>query len=172
MDKNLLPYKSAKVADLIPYARNARTHSEAQIKKIASSIAEFGFINPVITDGKKGIVAGHGRVMAAERLGMEEVPTLEAAHLTEAQKRAYVLADNRLALDAGWDEQLLQIELLDLHDEGFDLSFTGFDLDEIDKLIKEPVGDSPPEDFDEYDEDIDTEHRCPKCGYEWSGKAG
>lgn len=135
MSKNLLPYKSAKVADLIPYARNARTHSEAQVKKIMSSIAEFGFINPVITDGKNGIIAGHGRVMAAERLGMEEVPTVEAAHLTEAQKRAYILADNRLALDAGWDDEILRVELIELQDAGFDLSDTGFDLKEVEALI-------------------------------------
>ena len=127
-------YKKAKVSELIPYARNSRTHSEAQVSKIASSIKEFGFLNPVITDGQKGIVAGHGRLMAAQKIGMDEVPTIDASHLTEAQRRAYVIADNRLALDAGWDDEMLRIELGDLDAEGFDLSLTGFDLDEIASL--------------------------------------
>ena len=127
-------YKKAKVSELIPYARNSRTHSEAQVSKIASSIKEFGFLSPVITDGQKGIVAGHGRLMAAQKIGMDEVPTIDASHLTEAQRRAYVIADNRLALDAGWDDEMLKIELGDLDAEGFDLSLTGFDLDEIASL--------------------------------------
>ncbi|MAO24084.1 MAG: DNA methylase N-4 [Phycisphaerae bacterium] len=127
-------YKKAKVSELIPYARNSRTHSEAQVSKIASSIKEFGFLNPVITDGQKGIVAGHGRLMAAQKIGMDEVPTIDASHLTEAQRRAYVIADNRLALDAGWDDEMLKIELGDLDADGFDLSLTGFDLDEIASL--------------------------------------
>lgn len=133
-------YKKAKISELIPYARNSRTHSEAQVSKIASSIKEFGFLNPVITDGQKGIVAGHGRLMAAQKIGMDEVPTIDASHLTEAQRRAYVIADNRLALDAGWDDEMLRIELGDLDAEGFDLSLTGFDLDEIASLtVDEPT---------------------------------
>lgn len=133
-------YKKAKVSELIPYARNSRTHSEAQVSKIASSIKEFGFLNPIITDGQKGIVAGHGRLMAAQKIGMDEVPTIDASHLTEAQRRAYVIADNRLALDAGWDDEMLKIELGDLDAEGFDLSLTGFDLDEIAALtVDEPT---------------------------------
>tara|TARA_R100000951_G_scaffold27978_1_gene24007 strand:- start:1298 stop:2485 length:1188 start_codon:yes stop_codon:yes gene_type:complete len=104
------------------------------VSKIASSIKEFGFLNPVITDGQKGIVAGHGRLMAAQKIGMDEVPTIDASHLTEAQRRAYVIADNRLALDAGWDDEMLKIELGDLDADGFDLSLTGFDLDEIASL--------------------------------------
>jgi site-specific DNA-methyltransferase (adenine-specific) len=132
-------YKKAKVSELIPYARNSRTHSEAQVSKIASSIKEFGFLNPVITDGQKGIVAGHGRLMAAQKIGMDEVPTIDASHLTEAQRRAYVIADNRLALDAGWDDEMLRIELGDLDAEGFDLSLTGFDLDEIASLTADEL---------------------------------
>lgn len=127
----MLSYRLIRTADLIPYARNARTHSEAQVAKIASSIREFGFINPVITDGQNGIVAGHGRVMAASKLGLKEIPCLEAAHLTEAQKRAYVLADNRMALDAGWDAEMLKVELGELQGLNFDLALTGFSLDEI-----------------------------------------
>jgi len=124
-------YKTVPTASLIPYVRNARTHSPAQVDKIAASIREFGFLNPIITDGQNGIVAGHGRVMAAQKLGLDTLPTIDAAHLTEAQRRAYVLADNRMALDAGWDNDLLKIELQDLEAEGFDLSLTGFDLGEI-----------------------------------------
>ena len=124
-------YKTVSVADLVPYARNSRTHSDAQVAKLAASIKEFGFLNPIITDGKNGIVAGHGRVMAAQKLGLESLPVIEAAHLTEAQKRAYVIADNRLALDAGWDNDLLKVELQDLEADGFDLTLTGFDLDEM-----------------------------------------
>lgn len=124
-------YKTASVESLIPYARNSRTHSDEQVAKIAASIREFGFLNPVIVDGNSGIVAGHGRILAAQRLGMATVPVIEAAHLTDAQKRAYVIADNRLALDSEWDEDLLRIEIFDLQDSGFDLSLTGFTLDEI-----------------------------------------
>ena len=124
-------YKTVPTASLIPYARNARTHSPAQVDKIAASIREFGFLNPIITDGQNGIVAGHGRVMAAQKLGLDTLPTIDAAHLTEAQRRAYVLADNRMALDAGWDNDLLKIELQDLGAAGFDLTLTGFDLGEI-----------------------------------------
>jgi len=128
-------YKKAKTSDLVPYARNSRTHSETQISKIAASIKEFGFLNPIITDGNNGIVAGHGRVMAAQKLGLDELPTIDAAHLSEAQRRAYVIADNRLALDAGWDDEMLRVELGDLDSQGFDLSLTGFDLDEISDLM-------------------------------------
>jgi len=127
-------YKTVPTASLIPYARNARTHSPAQVDKIAASIREFGFLSPIITDGQSGIVAGHGRVMAAQKLGLDTLPTIDAAHLTEAQRRAYMLADNRTALDAGWDNDLLKIELQDLDAAGFDLTLTGFDLGEIEAL--------------------------------------
>ena len=133
----MLTYKLIPTADLIPYARNSRTHSEAQVTKIASSIKEFGFINPVVTDGKNGIVAGHGRVLAANKLGLKEVPCVEASHLTEAQKRAYVIADNRMALDAGWDIDLLKVELGDLQSLDFDLSLTGFDPGELENFLAE-----------------------------------
>jgi DNA modification methylase len=131
---NFPEYKTVLTASLVPYARNARTHSPAQVDKIAASIREFGFLNPIITDGQNGIIAGHGRVMAAQKLGLDTMPTIDAAHLSEAQRRAYVLADNRTALDAGWDNDLLRIELQDLGDAGFDLALTGFDLSEITAL--------------------------------------
>lgn len=134
-------YKTVSTDSLIPYARNSRTHSEEQVTKIAASIKEFGFLNPVIVDGGSGIIAGHGRVMAAKKLGLAELPVIEARHLTDAQRRAYVIADNRLALDAGWDEEMLRVEFAELADMGFDLELTGFSLDEIGAL-----------DFDEGDE--------------------
>jgi len=133
-------YKTLPVADLIPYARNSRTHSDAQVAKIAASIREFGFLNPIIVDGSNGIVAGHGRVLAAQKLGLTTLPVIEASHLTEAQKRAYVIADNRLALDAGWDLDMLRVELTDLKGMDFDLSLTGFEIGEIGKLMLDPAG--------------------------------
>ncbi len=132
-------YKTASVASLIPYARNSRTHSDAQVTKIAASIREFGFLNPIIVDGANGIIAGHGRVMAAQKLGLETLPVIEAAHLSEAQKRAYIIADNRLALDAGWDNEMLKVELSDLQGEGFNLELTGFNLDEIAAFLADPT---------------------------------
>lgn len=138
-NKRFPAYKTANVADLIPYARNSRTHSDVQVNKIAASIKEFGFLNPVIIDGGNGIIAGHGRIMAAQKLGMETVPVIEASHLTDAQRRAYIIADNRLALDAGWDDEMLRVEFSELADAGFDLELTGFELDEIDALDPEVI---------------------------------
>lgn len=120
---------------LIPYARNSLTHSPEQIAQVAASIREFGFTNPVLIDADGGIIAGHGRVMAARQLGMETVPCLRLAHLSEAQKRAYIIADNKLALNAGWDEELLALELKDLQAMDYDLALTGFDLGDIDELL-------------------------------------
>jgi len=120
---------------LVPYARNARTHSDRQVAEIAASIREFGWTNPVLVDGDNGIIAGHGRVLAARKLGIADVPVIELAGLSEAQKRAYVIADNKLALNAGWDEDLLALEFGDLASLGFDLSLTGFGEDEIGILL-------------------------------------
>lgn len=116
---------------LIPYARNSRTHSDAQVAQVAASIREFGFTNPVLIDAEDGIIAGHGRVMAARKLGLEKVPCIRLAHLTETQRRAYVIADNKLALNAGWDEQMLALELAELREVDFDLQLTGFDGAEL-----------------------------------------
>ena len=129
------------MGDLIPYARNARTHSEAQVALIAGSIREFGFTNPVLVDGENGIIAGHGRVLAARKLGLATVPVIELAHLSEAQKRAYILADNRLAEQAGWDRELLALELGDLADLGVDLAALGFEAGELDALLHRGAGD-------------------------------
>ena len=119
------------VLELIPYVNNSRTHSDEQVIQIASSIKEFGFTNPILTDGENGIIAGHGRVMAAKKLGLDEVPTIELKHLTKTQKKAYILADNRLALNSGWDNDLLALELGELSDDGFNLDLLGFDVDEL-----------------------------------------
>lgn len=120
---------------LIPYARNARTHSDAQVAQIAGSIREFGFTNPVLIDADGGIIAGHGRVTAARKLGMQEVPCIRLGHLNETQKRAYIIADNKLALNAGWDEAMLALELSALQIEDFDLSLTGFSGAELNGVL-------------------------------------
>jgi len=126
------------VDELIPYARNSRTHSDAQVAQIAASIREFGFTNPVLVDEANGIIAGHGRVLAARKLKMADVPAIRLAHLTEAQKRAYVIADNKLALNAGWDVELLRLEINDLRGLEFDVSLTGFSTEELDALMAAP----------------------------------
>lgn len=123
------------IDELIPYANNARTHSKEQIIKLRSSLREFGFVNPVLIDKDKTIIAGHGRVMAAKEEGIKEIPCVLVEHLTEAQKKAYIIADNKLALDAGWDNQLLEVELKALEELDFNLELTGFDLEEIDKIL-------------------------------------
>src|SRR5438128_4729718 len=120
---------------LIPFARNPRTHSDAQVAQIAASIAEFGFNNPILVDTKAGIIAGHGRLLAALKLGLKDVPVIVLDHLTEAQKRAYIIADNQLALTAGWDEELLRVDLAALQQENFDVSLIGFDDDELAQLL-------------------------------------
>lgn len=145
----LYPYKAIAVDKLIPYARNARIHSDLQIAQIAASIREFGFINPVIVDGTAGIIAGHGRVLAARKLGMATVPTLEVSKLTDAQKQAYILADNKLALNAGWDADLLKIELSDLFGKGFDLSLIGFNPDELAGILNSNDGLTDPDEVPE-----------------------
>lgn len=125
-------------ADLIPYARNTRTHSPEQVAQIAGSIREFGFTNPVLIDGENGIIAGHGRVMAASKLGLAEVPCIRLGHLTETQKRAYIIADNKLALNSGWDNEMLALEIADLRELDFDLDLIGFDGDEIEAALNPP----------------------------------
>jgi len=131
--------EQVKLDALIPYARNSRTHSDAQVAQIAASIKEFGFTNPVLIDETGSIIAGHGRVMAARKLAITDVPSIRLIHLTEAQKKAYIIADNKLALNAGWDDEMLAVELTDLKDMGFDLDLTGFSTEEIEALLA-PVG--------------------------------
>lgn len=164
--------RSVPVDELMPYIRNARTHSPEQVAQIAASITEFGFTNPILTDGRNGVVAGHGRLMAAKELGLDAVPVIELAHLTPDQVRAYVLADNKLALNAGWDNGLAALELAELRDAGFDLGLTGFSPTELTAFFAGPTDKSAPDEFGTYDEGIETQHCCPSCGYRWSGKSG
>ena len=142
--------KFVDVSELIPYANNSRTHSDEQVLQIAASIKEFGFLNPIIVDGSNGIIAGHGRVMAAKKLGIKELPCIDASHLTDAQKKAYIIADNKLALNAGWDDEILRVEFDALRELDFDLTLTGFSLEELEALDVEEL--EP-----EYEEDADGE---------------
>lgn len=130
----MIQIKEKLVSELIPYAQNSRTHSAEQVAQIAASIKEFGWTNPILIDGENGIIAGHGRLMAARKLGYTKVPTIELKDLTEAQRKAYIIADNRLALNAGWDNEMLKLEFDHLAELGFDLELTGFSLDEIEAL--------------------------------------
>lgn len=182
------------IESLIPYARNSRTHSERQVEQLAASIDEFGLVGAVVVrDGT--IAKGHGTLQAVRKLigaskpiypapgrkakpapdpyeaGM--VPVIDASGWSEAQFRAYVIADNKLAMNSGWDEDLLKVELEDLDAVKFDLGVIGFDLAELESIMLPEMGDEEgpesPDDFKEVDENIDTEHECPKCGYQWSG---
>jgi len=126
-----------KVEDLIPYVNNSRKHSDEQVAQIAASIKEFGWTNPILVDGEKGIIAGHGRLMAARKLKMSEVPVIELTHLSEAQKKALVIADNKLALNSDWDEELLKIEFQDLLEGGFNINLTGFDETTVEDYLNE-----------------------------------
>lgn len=160
------------IENLIPYARNARTHSDAQVAQIAGSIREFGFCNPVLIDENDGIIAGHGRVMAARKLGLTEAPCIRLSHLTKTQRRAYVLADNRIALNADWDMDLLALEFDDLKAEGFDLDLTGFDADELAGIDLNSEPESAPSSSST---EIDTDDyqmgcKCPRCGFEFDDK--
>lgn len=134
---NELNYYLADVEELIPYTRNARTHSSAQISQIAASIKEFGFLAPIVVAEDNTILCGHGRFYAAQKLGLKKIPCVKESHLTEAQKRAYIIADNKLSINAGWDDELLAVELSDLQGEGFDLSITGFDDKELADLFND-----------------------------------
>jgi ParB-like chromosome segregation protein Spo0J len=153
------------VERLRPYERNAKIHSPAQIGQIAESIKRFGFNNPILVDSADGIIAGHGRFAGAQKLGLRSVPVIVLDHLSDAERRAYIIADNRIAENAVWDQALLTEELQDIGDL---LELTGFDQAEFEALLRKQ---SPPEEFPEYDESVETEHKCPKCGYVWSGAA-
>jgi ParB-like chromosome segregation protein Spo0J len=157
-----------KVADLIPYARNSRTHSEAQVAQIAASIREWGWTMPILIDETGGIIAGHGRIMAAQKLGLEDVPCMTAAGWSEAKRRAYVIADNKLALNAGWDMDTLKIEMQDLDELGFDLTLTGFDVGEMAALFDEPdFAPGTEGDQGKLDELAPKMVNCPHCGQDF-----
>ena len=151
MIKTIEHFEKVDIAKLVPYARNSRTHSKEQVLQLRASLREFGFLNPCLIDKDFNVIAGHGRIMAAKEEGIKEIPCIFIEHLTEAQKRAYIIADNKLAMNAGWDDEMLSIELSDLQGADFDLDLLGFDASEIDKLLN---GDS---DAQEDDFDVDAE---------------
>ena len=151
-----LAIKYKKTADLVPYANNSRLHDETQLGQLVASINEFGFTNPVLLDGANGIIAGHGRVMAANVLGLETVPTIELQHLTDEQKAAYVIADNKLAQNAKWDDEILRLELQSLSDADYDLSILGFDEASLSRLLD--VAETA-DAFEEYSEAIEYENK-------------
>lgn len=148
MSKTTTEMQLIAVSKLVPYVNNARTHNAQQITKLRSSLREFGFINPVIIDREYNVIAGHGRILAAKEEGIEEVPCVFVDYLTPAQKKAYILADNRMAMDAGWDEELLRVEIEALQAESFDVGLTGFDEKDIAELFAGEDGDAQDDDFD------------------------
>ena len=154
------------VEKLIPYVNNARKHSEQQVSQIAASIKEFGFVNPILIDAENVLIAGHGRLAAAHKLGLKEVPCLRVEHLTEAQKRAYILADNKLAELSEWDNELLSVEFSHLKELGFDSSLTGFSEAEIVSFTEEKNFNPGTED-DQGKLDEKAKHQCPSCGHEF-----
>lgn len=157
-------YYLADIGTLVPYARNARTHSPEQVAQIAASIREFAFLSPVVTTKDGTILCGHGRFYAAQKLGLKKIPCIREDHLTEAQRRAYIIADNKLSLNAGWDEEMLRVELSDLKGEDFDVSLTGFDEKELARLFAEEDGAEE----DGFDVDAELEKPCfSKAGDVW-----
>jgi ParB-like chromosome segregation protein Spo0J len=160
-----------KVASLVPYARNARTHSSDQVDQIAASIREFGWTIPVLVDEDGTLIAGHGRVMAAKKLGIGEVPVMVAEGWSEAQRKAYVIADNKLALNAGWDIDLLKIELKEIDALGLDLELTGFGLGELSAMFDEPNFEPGGlEDQGKLDELSPKIIQCPHCGQDFDAR--
>jgi ParB family chromosome partitioning protein len=157
-----------KIADLLPYVNNSRTHSDDQINQVAASIKEFGFTNPVLIDSDGGIIAGHGRVMAAKKLGVSELPCIELVGLTAAQKKAYVIADNQLALNSGWNLDTLKIELESLDELDFNLDLLGFDADELDIYLNKINFEPGSEDDQGRLDQLDPKYiACPHCGKEF-----
>jgi ParB family transcriptional regulator, chromosome partitioning protein len=165
-----LKIENVAVDALIPYARNSRTHDDAQVAQIAGSIKEFGFTNPVLIDADGGIIAGHGRVLAARKLKMDTVPCIRLTHLTDTQRRAYVIADNKLALNAGWDSEILESELQALHADSFTMGLLGFDAQELGIAMGIEL-DAPESSSKEIDTDgYNMGCKCPKCGFEFDAK--
>jgi len=157
-----------KVDDLIPYARNSRTHSDAQVAQIAASIREWGWTMPILVDEVGNVIAGHGRIMAAQKLGLDDVPCMTATGWSEAKRRAYVIADNKLALNAGWEMDTLKIEMQELDELGFDLTLTGFDVGEMTALFDEPdFAPGTEGDQGKLDELAPKIVNCPHCGQDF-----
>jgi len=166
-----LNVKYRKVEDLIPYVNNSRKHSDEQVAQISASIKEFGWTNPILIDGTNSIIAGHGRLMAARKLKMDEVPTIELGHLTDTQRKALVIADNKLALNADWDNTLLTIELDELLKDGFALDILGFNEQEIKTIMQEVNFDAGSEEDQGKLDQLDPKWICcPNCGKEFDAR--
>jgi len=163
--------KEIEVSKLIPYANNSRTHDDAQVAQLAASIKEFGFRNPILVDGV-GIIAGHGRLLAARKLGLEKVPTIDCSDMTETQKKAYIIADNKLALNSGWDNDLLSLEISQLDTDGFNLEVLGFNADELSLFLKgDPNFDPSTEDDQSKLDELEPKWvSCPHCGKEFDAR--
>lgn len=155
---------------IIPYEDNPRVHSDIQIEQISKSIKEFGFTVPILIDENKNVIAGHGRLEASKSLQLKEVPTITISNLTDQQKKAYIIADNQLTLNSNWNEDLLKSQLSFLTENNFDLNLLGFEDAQLDNYFKEIEEIDLTDDFKEFDEEIETQHQCPKCGFKWSGK--
>lgn len=169
MSELAIEYES--VAALLPYVANSRTHSDAQVAQIAASIKEFGWTNPILIDGENTIIAGHGRLLAARKLNMDDVPVIRLDHLTKAQQRALVIADNKLALNADWDMELLEAELQALDDEKFNLALLGFDETELGNIMLEVSFEPGTEDDQGKLDQLDPKMViCPKCQHEFDSR--
>lgn len=155
---------------IVPYKDNPRVHSDIQIEQISKSIKEFGFTVPILIDENKNVIAGHGRLEASKLLKLKEVPTITIGNLTDQQKKAYIIADNQLTLNSNWNEDLLKSQLSFLTENNFDLNLLGFEDAQLDNYFKEIEEIDLTDDFKEFDEEIETQHQCPKCGFKWSGK--
>ena len=158
------------IEKITPYARNSRTHSDEQVAQIAASIREWGWTNPILVDEDGGLSAGHGRLLAARNLGLNQIPTMVAKGWSEAQKKAYVIADNKLALNAGWDNELLSLELGELGDLGFDLELTGFSDEEIKALMPPDFQPGTEEEQGKLDQLDPKWIACPHCGKEFDAR--
>ena len=166
-----LNVKYRKVEDLIPYVNNSRKHSDEQVAQISASIKEFGWTNPILIDGTNSIIAGHGRLMAARKLKMDQVPTIELGHLTDTQRKALVIADNKLALNADWDTTLLTIELDELLKDGFAIDILGFNEQEIKTIMQEVNFDAGSEEDQGKLDQLDPKWICcPNCGKEFDAR--
>lgn len=163
--------RRARLDDLRPYGRNPRTHSPEQIDQIAALMREYGQTQDLVVDDKLMILAGHGRAKAAAKLGWAEVWVTVLGNLSVAQKRGLVIADNKVPANAGWDEDLLRLELGELKRLDFDLAITGFDADALVSYLASKAPPVAPSTFQQFGEDIETDHQCPKCGYKWSGSS-
>lgn len=156
-------YSEVEISALIPYAGNSRTHDESQVAQIAASIKEFGFTSPILIDTDNGIIAGHGRFIAAQKLNMKSVPCIVLDGLSDAQRRAYIIADNKLALNAGWDEEALIAEIERLREDGFDLDLTGFDQEELNQFVVPDFEPGTEDEQGKLDELSPKFVKCPSC---------